>query len=576
MTIINNNNHDKGRSQSKNHTQQKKNSMPKNYIQISPLDNIIVAITNLKKGTVATINNSKIILKENIKEKHKFSLKNFKIGDKIYMYNVLVGNAIKTISKGCAITTENIKPASADFQDSRKKYTWKPPDISNFKGKSFNGFQREDGSVGTANYWIVIPLTFCENKNVDVLESALSEKLGYETKKDFSVNTKTLINMYKSGASKDDLLNTPIIITKEELSKNKLFPNVSGIKFLKHDGGCGGTPQDAKVLCDLLAGYITNSNVAGATILSLGCQHAQIQMLQKAIETKIPNCTKPVCYLEQQKSKSEQNLIEEAVKHTFIGLIEANKIKRTPTSLSKLIVGLECGGSDGFSGISANPSLGYASDLLVALGGTTVLAEFPELNGVEQNIINRCIEKKDAQKFSKLMKAYEASTIAVGSSFNSYSSPGNIKDGLITDAMKSAGAAKKGGTSPVVEVLNYAEKINKTGLNLVCTPGNDVESTTGLAGSGCNIIIFTTGLGTPTGNPISPVLKISSNTNLFERMNDIIDLDAGTVINGKDTITTMGEKILNYIIKVASGEIVVKATKNGYNDFIPWKRGVSL
>ena len=576
MTIINNNNHDKGRSQSKNHTQQKKNSMPKNYIQISPLDNIIVAITDLKKGTVATINNSKIILKENIKEKHKFSLKNFKIGDKIYMYNVLVGNAIKTISKGCAITTENIKPASADFQDSRKKYTWKPPDISNFKGKSFNGFQREDGSVGTANYWIVIPLTFCENKNVDVLESALSEKLGYETKKDFSVNTKTLINMYKSGASKDDLLNTPIIITKEELSKNKLFPNVSGIKFLKHDGGCGGTPQDAKVLCDLLAGYITNSNVAGATILSLGCQHAQIQMLQKAIETKIPNCTKPVCYLEQQKSKSEQNLIEEAVKHTFIGLIEANKIKRTPTSLSKLIVGLECGGSDGFSGISANPSLGYTSDLLVALGGTTVLAEFPELNGVEQNIINRCIEKKDAQKFSKLMKAYEASTIAVGSSFDSYSSPGNIKDGLITDAMKSAGAAKKGGTSPVVEVLDYAEKINKTGLNLVCTPGNDVESTTGLAGSGCNIIIFTTGLGTPTGNPISPVLKISSNTNLFERMNDIIDLDAGTVINGKDTITTMGEKILNYIIKVASGEIVVKATKNGYNDFIPWKRGVSL
>jgi altronate hydrolase len=157
-------------------------------------------------------------------------------------------------------------------------------------------------------------------------------------------------------------------------------------------------------------------------------------MLQKAIETKIPNCTKPVYYLEQQKSKSEQNLIEEAVKHTFIGLIEANKIKRTPTSLSKLIVGLECGGSDGFSGISANPSLGYASDLLVALGGTTVLAEFPELNGVEQNIINRCIEKKDAQKFSKLMRDYEASTIAVGSSFDSYSSPGNIKDGLITDA----------------------------------------------------------------------------------------------------------------------------------------------
>jgi altronate hydrolase len=550
--------------------------MSKKYLKISLLDNIIVAISNLKKGSIATINNSKITLKENITEKHKFSLKDFSIGDKIYMYDVLVGEAIKKIPKGCIISTDNTKPISADYNYSLKKIQWKPPDVSKFKERTFNGFHRKDGSVGTENYWLVIPLTFCENRNVDELELALSEKLGYETKKDFSVDTDALINMYKSGCSTEDLLNTPIITTKEDLSKNKLFSNVSGIKFLKHEGGCGGTPQDSKILCNLLAGYITNSNVAGATILSLGCQHAQIQMLQKAIEIKIPNCTKPIHYLEQQKIKSEKNLIEKAVKHTFLGLIEANKCKRKPASISKLILGLECGGSDGFSGISANPSLGYASDLLVALGSTTVLAEFPELNGVEQNIINRCITKKDAKKFLKLMKDYEASTLAIGSNFEKYSSPGNIKDGLITDAMKSAGAAKKGGTSPVTEVLDYAEKINKSGLNLLCTPGNDVESTTGLAGSGCNIIVFTTGLGTPTGNPIAPVIKLSSNTDLFIKMNDIIDIDAGTVITGKDSIVSMGEKLLNYIIDVASGNIVTKADKNGYNDFIPWKRGVSL
>jgi len=550
--------------------------MSKNYVQIDPKDNIIVAITNLEKGTTATINKLEITLKENIKGKHKFALNDFSIGDEIFMYGVLIGKAVLPIKQGEAITTENIKHASADFNDPNEKYTWTSPDISNFEGRTFNGYHRADGNVGTGNYWLVIPLTFCENRNIDVLEGALSEKLGYETKKDFAVDTDALIAQYKAGASSEEIYNTPIITTKEELAKNRLFPNVDGIKFLKHDGGCGGIRQDSETLCNLLAGYITNPNVAGATVFSLGCQNAQIEMLQKAIEAKDPNCAKPVHYLEQQKSESERKLIEEAVKHTFVGLVEANKIERNPAPLSKLVLGLECGGSDGFSGISANPALGYASDLLVALGGTPVLSEFPELNGVEQNIINRCETEEDATKFSKLMRAYSAAAIAVGSGFEANPSPGNIKDGLITDAMKSAGAAKKGGTSPVVEVLDYAEKITKPGLNLLCTPGNDVESTTGLAGSGCNVIVFTTGLGTPTGNPITPVLKMSSNTDLFNRMNDIIDINAGTVITGEDTIQTMGEKILDHVISVASGETPSKAVVKGHNDFIPWKRGISL
>ena len=316
----------------------------------------------------------------------------------------------------------------------------------------------------------------------------------------------------------------------------------------------------------MLAGYIANPNVAGATILSLGCQNAEISMLQDAINAIAPNNKKPVHYLEQQQSTCERNLIEEAVKHTFLGLVDANKIKRKPAPLSKLVLGLECGGSDGFSGISANPALGYASDLLVALGGSAVLSEFPELNGVEQELINRCETAEDSKKFYDLMSAYSASAVAVGSGFENNPSPGNIKDGLITDAMKSAGAAKKGGTSPVRKVLDYTEQVTKPGLNLLCTPGND----------GCNIVVFTTGLGTPTGNPVAPVLKMSSNTNLFERMNDIIDINAGTVITGEDTIESMGEKILDHIIRVASGEIPSKAVLHGNNDFIPWKRGISL
>jgi altronate hydrolase len=181
-----------------------------------------------------------------------------------------------------------------------------------------------------------------------------------------------------------------------------------------------------------------------------------------------------------------------------------------------------------------------------------------------------------AQRFGNLMRTYDEKAKASGSGFDMNPSPGNIKDGLITDAIKSAGASKKGGTSPVTDVLDYPEMVTKPGLNLLCTPGNDVESTTAEVGSGANIVLFTTGLGTPTGNPITPVIKLSSNSELFNKMNDIIDINTGTIIDGNETIKAAGERILEYVIKVASGEIEVSAVRHLQNDFIPWKRGVSL
>ncbi|MEO6636722.1 MAG: UxaA family hydrolase, partial [Ginsengibacter sp.] len=508
--------------------------------------------------------------------KHKFVTQDLFPGDQLFMYGVLVGTAQGFIPRGSVITTSNVRHAANSFEVGERKLEWHMPDVSKFLNKTFMGFHRPDGKVGTANYWLVIPLVFCENRNLEVLREALVNELGYGRNQNKKVEVSKLIDIYKSGKSADEILNADISVEKEEAKKQRIFANVDGIKFLTHEGGCGGTRQDSQALCGLLAGYIAHANVAGATVLSLGCQNAQVEILLEEIIKRDTNFSKPLYVLEQQKIGSENDLISQAIRQTFAGLVQANTIERKPAPLSKLMIGLECGGSDGFSGISANPAIGYTSDLLVALGGSVILAEFPELCGVEQNLSDRCITTDTAKRFGDLMKTYNDRAKAVGSGFDMNPSPGNIKDGLITDSIKSAGAAKKGGTSPVTDVLDYPEMVTKPGLNLLCTPGNDVESTTAEVASGANIVLFTTGLGTPTGNPITPVIKVSSNTILYNKMHDIIDINTGTIIEGTETIEQAGERILEYIIKVASGEVEISAVRHLQNDFIPWKRGVSL
>lgn len=551
--------------------------MRQKILKIHPSDNIIVALENLAAGDQLLYGEEQYQIASDVPAKHKFAAHNFEPGDKIIMYGVLVGKATQPIKRGEPVTINNVKHEADTYSASTERnFKWQAPDVSKFKDRTFMGYHRANGQVGTANYWLFIPMVFCENRNINVIREALVTELGYDRSRTYDFDVQSLVQKHDSGASEEDILTADIVVTAEELSNKRAFPNIDGIQFLTHEGGCGGTRFDSNTLCALFAGYITNANVAGATILSLGCQNAEVQVLQEEIRKRDPNFNKPLYILEQQKSKSERDFIAEAIKKTFVGLSETNKLKREPAPLSKLIVGLECGGSDGFSGISANPAVGHAADLLVALGGSAILSEFPELCGVEQELTNRCVDDATADKFVNIMQAYSNSAEAAGSGFDMNPSPGNIKDGLITDAIKSAGAAKKGGTSPVVAVLDYTEPATKPGLNLLCTPGNDVESTTGLAGSWANVILFTTGLGTPTGNAVAPTLKISSNSSLAKRMSDIIDIDAGTIITGNDTIETKGEEILDFIIRTASGEYTPKAVALGQDDFIPWKRGVSL
>jgi altronate hydrolase len=543
-------------------------------IQIHPKDNVQVALEDLTAGDAVNYNDKIFPLRNNVKAKHKFAITPIEEGGDVIMYGILVGKAMVRIECGEGITTENTKHQSAAYKNRTSDYNWSFPHVNKFKESKFLGFHRNDGQVGTANYWLVIPLVFCENRNVEVIKHAFLEELGFGSPDLYKSYVRQMVELYKKGQL--DTLDSLSLSQGSENGRSRLFKNIDGIKFLTHQGGCGGTRHDAETLVALLAGYIHNPNVAGATVLSLGCQHAQIEILEEYIKKLNPSFSKPLYILEQQKEGTEQELLEKALKLTFLGLIEANKLERKPAGLDKLVIGLECGGSDGFSGISANPAVGHTSDLVVSCGGKTILSEFPELCGVEQDLINRCVDDFTAEKFSYLMTAYSNAAVAVGSGFDMNPSPGNIKDGLITDAIKSAGAAKKGGTSPVSDVLDYGEYVKKPGLNLLCTPGNDVESTTAMAGSGANIILFTTGLGTPTGNPITPVIKISSNTTLAKKMPDLIDFNAGEIISGDKSIEEVGEELLKLIIEVASGERKTKAQQLNQDDFIPWKRGVSL
>ena len=545
--------------------------MDKRVLQLDPRDNVLIALTTLRRDEIV----GTCALPADVPAKHKFATVDLAQGANIVMYGVIVGRAVRPIRRGELLTTENIYNESASFHSQSLRHQWTPPDVSRWQQRTFAGYRRPDGQVGTRNYWLVVPLVFCENRNVVNLKQAFEEELGFVSPHMYRRQVAALVKAYQEGRMHDAQDNSALMQSPAQKS-SKLFENVDGIKFLLHEGGCGGTREDANNLCGLIAGYLHHPNVAGATVLSLGCQNAQIEILHREIEKRDSDFKKPLFVLEQQKSGSEVAMLSEAVRLTFKGLVEANDARRTATGLSQLCVGLKCGGSDGFSGISANPAVGRASDLLVALGAKTILSEFPELCGVEQELIDRAVRPEVGDRFIHLMREYAARAKAVRASFDMNPSPGNIRDGLLTDAMKSAGAAKKGGSSPVTAVLDYPEYATEPGLNLQCTPGNDVECVTAQVGAGASLVLFTTGLGTPTGNPIAPVIKISSNSQLAERMPDIIDIDTGRIITGAARAQDLGEEILELVIRVAGGELRTQAEIKAQDDFIPWKRGVSL
>lgn len=544
----------------------------KSVLQVSPQDNLLVALKDLGEGEQVQWDKGDLTVAEKVPAKHKLTISDLSKGDPVYMYGVLVGETTKAISQGKRVSTANLVHRSAEYQQGESAVLWTPPPTEKWEDITFQGFHRKDGSVGTANHWLVLPMVFCENGNVETLKNSMLEALGFERRNQYQRFARELAEVYKTGVDPENVS----LQAEQDHSPSPIFPNVDGIKFLSHGLGCGETRGVSKELCGLLAGYACNPNVGGITILSLGCQHAQVSIMENEIAKRCPEFDKPLLVFEQQKYASEREMLEQAIRQTFAGLAQINRQKRSPAPLSKLCLGMECGASDGFSGITANPTMGRVADLLVGLGGRVILSEFPELCGVEQEIVNRCSTPDTGNRFIEIMRNYEARVKEAGSGFHMNPSPGNVKDGLITDAIKSAGAARKGGTSPIMDVLDYPGWITKDGLSLLCTAGNDVESTTAMAGAGANLILFSTGLGTPTGNPVSPVIKISSSTKLANSFSEYVDFDTGPIVDGTETVQSLGESLLEQVIAYASGRQKTKAVVQGRDDFLPWKRGMSL
>jgi altronate hydrolase len=527
-------------------------------LRIEASDNLIVALKDLSAGETVRWGDDGFTLVTDVRAKHKFAAENVPEGGEVTLYGTVVGVATRPIVRGAAVGTDDIRHATApvDLTDTAPR-AWTPPDVARHRDRTFMGVVRDDGRVGTANHWLVLPLVFCENRNAAKLAATLGRVLGY------------------ADAGFDDFARGLVGGDAAAPTRPRPFPNVDGIRALSVDSGCGGAASDCRTLCDVLAAYADHPNVAGITVFSLGCEKSQIDEFRAALDRRNPAFSKPALYYRQQDWDSEEKMMRRALEETHAALAVADRAVRRPVPLSKLKIGVKCGGSDGFSGISANPAMGIVSDWVVALGGGSVLAEFPELCGAEGEILARCDTLDKKTRFLELMRRYETVAEFFGTTIADNPSFGNIQDGLITDAIKSCGAAKKGGTAPVAAVLDYAEPMPDAGLSLACTPGNDVLAVSGQVAAGANLVIFSTGLGTPTGNPIVPVVKISTNSAIAHRLADMIDFDCGPVIDG-EPLERVAADLFETVIAVAGGERRVKADRLEQYDFMLWKRSLDL
>ncbi len=496
--------------------------METKYLKINPDDNVIVAITDLKAGEIITVDNITIHLNEDVPAGHKVALKNFTEGENIIKYGYPIGHTLTALKQGDWINEKNIKTNLAGLLE----YTYNPIPVSldiPKKDLTFKGYRRKNGDVGVRNEIWIIPTVGCVNGIVNQLAEALR----------------------KETDSKD----------------------VDAIVAFTHNYGCSQLGDDHENTKKILRDMVLHPNAGAVLVVGLGCENNQPDVFKEFLGDYDKD---RVSFMVTQKVGDE---FEEGMKLLRELYTKASKDTRVDVPLSELRVGLKCGGSDGFSGITANPLLGMFSDFLIAQGGTSVLTEVPEMFGAETILMNRCRNKELFNETVKLINDFKEYFLSHGEPVGENPSPGNKAGGISTLEDKALGCTQKCGKSYVEGVLAYGERLKVKGLNLLSAPGNDLVAATALASCGCHMVLFTTGRGTPFGTFV-PTMKISTNSNLAKNKPGWIDFNAGVIVENEPMEKTC-ERFIDYIIKVASGE-PVNNEKKGYREIAIFKTGVTL
>ncbi|MBV8829456.1 MAG: altronate dehydratase [Acidobacteriaceae bacterium] len=494
-------------------------------IVLNAADNVAIARLALSPGQRLELAGRPVTVLQHIPPGHKVALLDVRSGQPIYRYGEPIGIARSDIKAGQHVHEHNLA-----FHENEQQVSYgEQPSILKASTRSFLGFKRADGRAGTRNYIAVVAASNCAAHTAELIA--------------------------------------------HEFDGQKLPPNVDGVVAFPHGDGCASTiGPDTEQLQRTLKGVLDHPNVAAAVILGLGCEVNQIDHYLGGNAGPVP---KNLVGLTLQESGGTRRATEHAVREIRKLMEEAAALQRTETPASALVLGLNCGGSDSFSGITANPALGYCSDLLVAQGGTVVLAETTEIFGAEHTLLRRARNEQVARKLLACIQNYKGYLNQFGGSFNDNPSPGNKKGGLTNIVEKSLGAVAKAGTTALEDVVEYAERIQTPGFVFMNTPGYDPVSLAGLAAGGANLIAFTTGRGSAIGFPNIPVLKISSNSDTFRRMPDNMDINAGVIADGTATVQQIGEEIFEALLRIASGERS-KAEVLGHHEFVPWKIGPVL
>lgn len=492
----------------------------KDFIKIHTDDLVAVALRPLAAGTSVRLENDELVLAEDIPQGHKFALTDIPAGKPVIKYGSPIGIATQSIAAGMWVHTHNIKTGLGDLLD----YTYSPQGtpVTPTDDRYFQGYRRSNGQVGVRNEIWIIPTVGCVNNIATAIER-------------------------KAQAFKTE--------------------NIDCIAAFPHPYGCSQMGDDQENTRTILADLINHPNAGGVLVLGLGCENSNIDVLKPYLGEYDPDRIKfLVCQEHEDEIADALSLIEELAAY-------ADRFRRESISCSELVIGMKCGGSDGLSGITANPTVGAFSDLLISKGGTTILTEVPEMFGAETLLMNRCENERIFSNTVDLINNFKTYFKRHDQTIYENPSPGNKKGGISTLEDKSLGCTQKSGSAQVVGVLGYGERVKTHGLNLLSAPGNDLVASTALAASGAHIVLFTTGRGTPFSSPV-PTVKISSNTALSEKKSNWIDFNCGSLAED-ETLENLSQKFFDYIIDVASGKLV-KSEEAGFHDMAIFKQGVTL